>query len=99
MVDCRGQRVAAVEARVVAEAESVKEHFAELQSFITFNLTRQSAELKAEFTRDSAELRTELKRDLSRVERRLESLERKVDTHHEATKLVLAEILDRLPAR
>ena len=83
-----GLRVAALEARVAAEAESVKEHFAELQNFITFSLTRQVGQL-----------RTELKQDFRSVEQRIESLERKVDAHHDAIKLILFDILDRLPAR
>jgi hypothetical protein len=82
------RRVAALETRVAAEAESVKEHFVELQNFISFTVTRQ-VDL----------LRTELKRDIRRVDERLESLERKMDAHHDATRLILADILDRLPPR
>ena len=87
-----GLRVAALEARVAAEAESVKEHFAELQTFITFSLTRQSAELRTEFRRD-------LRRMDRPTRKRLEDFNRKVDGHHEATRLILADILERLPAK
>ena len=90
-----GLRVAALEARVAAEAESVKEHFAELQSFITFSLTRQTAELRTEFKREIGRL--ELRID--RVEQRLDRLDEKADARHEAIKLVLSDILDRLPAK
>ena len=82
------RRVAALEGRVATEAESVKEHFVELQNFITFTVTNQITPL-----------RVELKRDIGRVEERLERLESKVDAHHEATKLILRDILDQLPPR
>ena len=81
-----GLRVSELEAQVAAEAKSVKEHFAELREFITFTVTTQVTQLKVE-----------LKRDLGRVEERLDGLERKVDAHHDAIKLILADILDRLP--
>ena len=152
-----GLRVAALEARVAAEAESVKEHFAELQNFITFSLTRQTAELRTEFSRDlrrveqrldgveqrlgklelrfdALELRFDaLERRFDGLERRFDGLERrfdgleqrfdgleqrldgleqrfdgleqrfdgldrKVDVHYEAVKLILSDILARLPA-
>jgi hypothetical protein len=114
-------RVAALESQVAAESESVKEHFVEFQSFVTFSLTRQTAELtkelaqqavdlRTELTRQTGELRTELrheiaelrgevKRDISRIEQRLDGLDRKVVAQHEATRLILADILERLPAR
>ena len=95
-------RVAALEDRVTAEADSVKEHCAELQSFITFSLTRQSAELKAELKRELTDqitgLRSELTLDISRLEQRLSRLEEKVDAQHETVTLILKQILGRLPA-
>src|SRR5262245_5515454 len=57
-----GLRVSELEGRVAAEAQSVKEHFAELQSFVTFSLTRQTAELRTELAQQAAELRAELAR-------------------------------------
>jgi len=117
------RRVAELEARVTAEAESVKEHFAELQSFITFSLTRQTAELRAEFKRDiqrveqrldgveqrlgnleqrfdALELRFDrLEQRFDGLEHRFDALDRKVDVHFEAIRLILGDILDRLPAR
>ena len=101
-----GLRVAALEAGVAAEAESVKEHFAELQKFITFSLTRQTAELKVELERDihgveqrlGARIDT-LERRFDGLEQRFDRLERKVDTYHDAIKRILADILDRLPAK
>ena len=82
-----GLRVSTLEvqqAALAAEAESVKQHFAELREFITFTVTTQVAPVKA---------------DLRRLEQRFEALEQKMDAHHDAMKLILAEILDRLPAR
>lgn len=118
-----GLRVSALEVRVATEAEAVKEHFAELQSFITFSLARQSTELREEIRReigrldgridrleqrfDKLELRFDvleqrfdrLELRVDRLEQRFDGLERKFDAHHEAIKLILGEILDRLPAR
>ena len=65
----------------------MKEHFAELREFITFTVSTQVTQLRAE-----------LKHDLSRVEQRIDRLERKMDAHHDAMKLILADILSRLPA-
>ena len=82
-------------------AESVKEHFAELQTFITFSLTRQTAELRAEFKRDIGRVEQRLDghdRRFGGLEERIDALERKMDAHHEAVKIILADILDRLPA-
>jgi predicted RNase H-like nuclease (RuvC/YqgF family) len=59
-------RVSALEARVDAEEQSVKEHFAEMQRFITFSLTRQT---------------NELRKEIGRVERTVEALDRKLDGH------------------
>ena len=97
-----GLRVATLEARVAAEAESVKEHFAELQSFITFSLTRQTAELRTEFKRDIRRVEQRLggvDQRLGALEQRFDGLDRKFDAHHDAIKLILADILDRLPAK
>ena len=97
-----GLRVAALEARVAAEAESVKEHFAELQNFITFSLSRQTAELRSEFNLDIRRLEQRLgglEQRFDGLEQRFDGLERKFDAHHDAIKLILADILDRLPAR
>jgi hypothetical protein len=63
-----GLRVSALEARAAAEAETVKEHFVELRNFITFSVTNQITELRAE-----------LKRDIARVEKRLDGLEQRFD--------------------
>ena len=129
-----GLRVAALEARVAAEAESVKEHFAELQNFITFSLTRQITQLKEELSLDIRRVEQRLERLEQRfdgLEQRFESssggstgssggstdsssgstgsstvagsssgsgLDRKFDAHHEAIKLILSDILARLPA-
>ena len=96
-----GLRVAALEARVAAEAESVKEHFAELQNFITFSLTRQITQLKEELSLDIRRVEQRLERleqRFDRLERRFDGLERKFDAHHEAIKLILSDILARLPA-
>jgi hypothetical protein len=97
-----GLRVAALE----AEAESVKEHFAELQKFITFTVTTQVTQLKAELARDIHGVEQRLGDRIGAVERRLDGhdqrfdrLERKMDAYHDATKLSLADILNRLPAR
>jgi hypothetical protein len=60
----------------------------ELQKFITFTVTTQVTQLKVE-----------LKSDIGRVELRLDGLERKMDGHHEAMKLILGDILSRLPPR
>lgn len=86
-----GLRVAALEARAAAEADSVKEHFAELQKFITFTATTQVTQLKAEIHG--------LQRRFDQLEQRSDRLERKLDGHHDAMRLILADILDRLPAR
>ena len=96
------RRVAALEARVAAETESVKEHFAELRNFITFSVTRQIAELQVDVKRDIGRVDERLGRFEQRfdgLEQRFDGLEGKFDAHHEATKLILVEILDRLPAR
>ena len=93
-------RISALEARVEAESKSVKEHFAELQQFITFNLTRQSealrAEWRVEFRRIDERLHAVDGR-LDGVEERLEKVDRKMDAYHEATKQILHDILRRLP--
>ena len=50
-----GLRVSALEtqaAAVAAEAESVKQHFAELQEFITFTVTTQITKLRVAFQSD-----------------------------------------------
>ena len=103
-----GPRVAALEARVAAEAESVKEHFAELQNFITFSVVRQITQLKEEVGHDLRRVEQRLDRLEQRfdgleqrfdgLEHRFESLDRKFDAHHEAIKLILSDILARLPA-
>ena len=100
-----GLRVAALEAGVAAEADSVKEHFAELQKFITFTVTTQVTQLKVELQRDihGVEQRLggridALEGRLDGLEQRFDGLDRKVDVHHEAVKLMLTEILNRLPA-
>ena len=82
-----GLRVAALEAQqaaLAAEAESVKQHFAELREFITFTVTTQLAPVKV---------------DLRRLEQRFEALEQKMDAHHDAMKVILSDILSRLPAK
>ena len=104
-----GLRVAALEAGVAAEAESVKEHFAELKNFITFSVTRQITQLRTEFKRDIRRVEQRLggveqrlgalEQRFDGLERRFEGLDRKFDAHHEAIKLILSDILDRLPAR
>ena len=94
-----GLRVAALEGGVAAEAESVKEHFVELQKFITFTVTTQVAQLKAGLARDIHGVEQRLGGRIDALEQRFDRLEHKVDAHHEAIKLVLADILDRLPAR
>ena len=96
-----GLRVAALEARVAAEAESVKEYFAELQNFITFSLTRQIAELRTEVQHDLGRVEQRIERLEQRfegLEQRFDRLDRKFDAHHETMKLILSNILDRLPA-
>jgi chromosome segregation ATPase len=107
-----GLRVAALEARVAAEAESVKQHFAELQSFITFTVTTQVTQLKVEFKSDLRRVEQRLDGRIDGLERRFDGLEqrfdgleqrfdrldRKMDAHHDAMKLILGDILSRLPA-
>ena len=82
------------------------EHFAELKNFITFSVTRQITQLRTEFKRDirSVEQRLggveqRLGGRIDSLERRFDGLDRKFDAHHEAIKLILSDILDRLPAR
>ena len=104
-----GSRVAALEARVPAEAESVKEHFAELKNFITFSVTRQITELRTEVKQDTRRVEQRidrleerfdrLERRFDGLEQRFESLDRKFDAHHDAMTLILGDILSRLPAR
>lgn len=98
----------------------MKEHFAELREFITFTVTTQVTQLKAEFRGDLHGVEQRLgsridglerrldghDRRLDGIERRLDGhdqrfdrLERKMDAYHDAIKLSLADILDRLPAR
>ena len=50
-------------------------------------------------TRQITELRSDLRRVEERLDGRIDGLERKMDAHHDAVKLILADILDRLPAR
>lgn len=122
-----GLRVSELETQVAAEAKSVKEYFAELREFITFTVTTQVTQLKAEFRRDLDGVEQRLggridglerrldghDRRLDGIERRLDGhdqrfdgleqrfdgLDRKVDANHEAIKLILSDILERLPAR
>jgi hypothetical protein len=80
--------------------------------FITFSLARQRAELRTEFAGDFRRIDQRLdgveqrlgtvEQRLGTVEQRLGHLEdfnRRVEAHHEATRLILSDILDRLPAR
>ena len=104
MVDCRrpvaeahvadqfeeaiGRRVTALEVQAAAEAKSVKEHFAELQEFITFTVTSQLAQLKVEFKHDlvGVEQRLGARIDgldtqLADHDNRFHSLERRLADH------------------
>lgn len=105
-VEVVGLRVSALEARVAAEAESVTQHFAELKDFVSFTVTSQLAHLRTDVRRDLRRVEQRLDRRIDAVERkvdalaeRLDAFERKMDAHHAAMKLILSEILDRLPAR
>jgi hypothetical protein len=95
-----GLRVTALE----AEAQSVKAHVAELKEFITFSLTGQLGQLRTELKGDIRRVEQRLDgvdRRLDGVEQRLggriDGLEQKIDAHHEAMRLILADIRDRLP--
>ena len=105
-----GLRVAALEAQqavTATEAESVKQHFAELREFITFTVTTEVTQLREEFQRDLRRVEQRLNEHDQRfdrlehridgLEQRMDQLDRKMDAHHEAIKLLLGDILSRLP--
>ena len=79
-------RLSALEARVNEEASAVEQHFAEMRTFITKSLHTLAGQLRSEMSDMGSGLRGELYR-----------LEQKMDAHHEATHLILRDILRRLP--